>query len=699
MGPKARHLVEVVEHYRLHRVYPELAHTLYDARDGRLSEDEADMLQLALRPVIEQLDRVPMHLFDIPTARDLHADGRPDVPVGTLQQCDDTGWGLRLLDRPRSIVIGGAAGGGKTTAIRKMIDGIDALAKRTNRAISTIVFDRKSGEFADLPGRYGSRWLHLSAQRGAWLGLNAPQGVPARVWTFIVATLFAAAAGLVASAAVFAKAIAWLLPRLNADATDRSLWPDFHLILEVLRRDGRRFSEKGEYAQSLRTRLEEIVQASGALFRTFRGVDFEHDVIEQGRSAVIDISNLEPPFLRMYVVWCVLAQVLAARQQRGHRVGTTEVVVVIDEADVDVSRRVEERFAGGISPINTVLQMGRELGVMGVIGVHALGPVSREVLTNAPTTILFNFNDAESLLEARRMLLLPPGAERVLPALRPGECIVRQGQSCWPSPFLARVDFLPPHRAAVQPTFDEPRSVPAKTLHDLPAIAQALLSKAAASSPSAAVAGSAEAVQLSRNARQLLEWATMMPSAPVAHLVRQMGGLSSSTQKNLRKELSDAKLATIEPFRAGRQSGFVIEPSPAAANILNKPVPRLPGRGGLKHRAIAQWIVLAYKHRGKKAFPEWVAPGTTHPVDVAVQHDGGSWTAYEVISTCKENIRAHLVACLLASHAVRNVVIVLMELNDKTRIASKIESDDALGAVVDRISFQSAAHFLREAWS
>ena len=552
MTHKAQQLVALIERYRFLRVYPELTHVVWDAVEGRLSDADADHYLAFLQERAAALDLVPTHLLEVPEEEELYADGPPDITLGTLQDDHNLRFGLRLLDRPRSVILAGDVGSGKSTAIRRIILEADALGQARGRPISIIVFDRKSSEYSDLPGRLGRHWRRYSVHDGAWLGLNGPDGMPPHVWTNILCTIFAAAAGLVAGASVMAHAIALLLPLLNPVPVARQLYTDFLLLLDTLARVPQLVARKPEYVQSLSQKIEAVADSSGELFRTFRGLDVERDIIAPGRSVVFDIGNLQPPFLRMFVVWLILAQVVFARIHRRHRVDTTEVIAVIDEADQDVARTMEARFPDGLSPIGFLLQHGRELGVMAVVGLHTLGDASRAILAAAPYHVMMNLSDEHSIVEASRTLLLPRGAERIFPALKPGECVFRAAGSSWPHPLLGVVNPVPPNRDTTPPVFDRVATIPAKRLADLPHV-QAGLDEAYRQNPDTWFGrGRAPKRGLSKNGRKLLDACALHPFTPVARLWESLNVTSFNTQRTVRAELEELKLAKFKDWRISK---------------------------------------------------------------------------------------------------------------------------------------------------
>jgi hypothetical protein len=698
MSPIIRELLELNEHYCFEQIHPELIYVVERALSGKLRDAEAEHYVEFLREQAEELARFPKHLLDVPTAEELYADGPPDVEIGALLDQPDVRVGLRVLDRPRSIIVAGAVGGGKTTLIRKIILGVDKLAKRRGKPIPIIAFVRKSAEQSDLPALCGSNWDYYHAQHGSWLGTNGPAGMPPNVWASVVATLFAVAAGLIAAASVLAQVITWLVRQLNPAGQPALRWPSLPLIAETVRHGARAFAEKLEYAQSLLQKLDDAVRGSGTLLSTLRGVNFEDDVIARGRSACIDIGNLEPPFTRMFVVWLILAQILYARNQRAHRVDTTEVLVVLDEADQDVARSVETRFSGSLSPVGALLQHGREWGVLGVIGLHALGQASREVLTNAPYHAIFNLSDEESISEASRTLLLPRTAERILPALKPGQCLFRQAQSCWPTPLLVGVDYVAPNRSPVpQPTI--PDCMPSLALCDMPELEEALRHQEAQISNSRRRQKQAASSAISDDALSLLMLIVLHPAVPGVQLLKELGKrLSFGKQAAIRQELEKAGYAEFDEERVGKFNLLLPEALEPGAQHVGKKYAPIPGRGKRPHRTYAAWLMMLAERKSIRARRELVVSGTTHPVDVAWEEAAGRWHAFEVVSKCSDNINDHLRACLVESDMISRVTIVIPLLSMKTELLAAIDADRQLDGVRERISFQTVTQIYEELW-
>lgn len=311
---------------------------------------------------------------------------------------------------------------------------------------SQIVFELKHGDYLDIADSRDD-WLRLDIRDSLFVGLNGPVGMPAKAWLPIVASLFCACAGLVASWTTLANVLAWLLTQLNATGKPVARWPSLPLVLDVLRSSiADMWSSKVEYTRSLVAPLEAAVHASENQINVFAGIDLERDVISRRRSIVLDLSNLHPTWWQHFLISLLLAQLLYGRMYRGHRVDRTEAVIFLDEADELVSQQAEARFGTSLSVVSNLLKRAREYGLQCVIGVSHLSGVSRHVLTNPQYHLLFNLPSAESAAVACRTLMLPANAIEMFPTLRSGQCLYRASQSPWPHAMLAEIDYVSPAR-------------------------------------------------------------------------------------------------------------------------------------------------------------------------------------------------------------------------------------------------------------
>ena len=121
-------LLHLIAAYRLEDRFPaQIRPIVLMAEHGMLSEEDAEALRHHIRPFIEAQKDFPNLLHRLPTEEQYGDAAFPDAPLGSLVEELDLAFGLRILDRPRHVLIAGSTGSGKTTAIRLIIRGIDRL--------------------------------------------------------------------------------------------------------------------------------------------------------------------------------------------------------------------------------------------------------------------------------------------------------------------------------------------------------------------------------------------------------------------------------------------------------------------------------------------------------------------------------------------------------------------------------------------
>lgn len=123
-------LLQVIVQYGLDR-YEDGARIKLEIERGIMSEQRAKGYLTQVSDFIRHLDDFPNHLHRPPTREQLYAAGKPDVELGTLVEGDESiRFGLRLIDRPRHVLIAGATGSGKTTALRNIIINVDNIGRQ-----------------------------------------------------------------------------------------------------------------------------------------------------------------------------------------------------------------------------------------------------------------------------------------------------------------------------------------------------------------------------------------------------------------------------------------------------------------------------------------------------------------------------------------------------------------------------------------
>lgn len=682
-------LQRLLDQYHLAEYYREFMFARHRLAAGRLSKALVKRYLQRARDLAVELERVPRHKFRVPTEDQLHAAGRPPITIGHVQGRPELRVGPNLHDRSGAILVAGAAGTGKTV-----------LTCRLSTAFAEFpqfLIDEKSDSFAHLRTVLpASIWITLDDT--PCFGLNPPRGVSSRTWIGVLAECFAANAGLLASKAVLAEVLAWLVESLNPEG-GHELWPDIQLIVDVLSAASYAFAKKDDYTKSLLQKLVEAARALGPVARTFRGLDV--DDLTRSQRVILGVKSLQPLWVRAFVTDLLKLQIFHGRMARGVRTNQTEVLIAHDEADWVASRAINAQH-GGSSPTGRLLEQGRELGISPIIGVHAIGNVSADILTNTTTTIIFSLADADSLREVDRMLMLEGGA-RCCPSLSPGQAIYRETRSSWPEPTLIQVDNYSMNADGVPPAVDVLLGIiPARPLGELPQVRQRLkqLRDRNRIETAAAVAAPAPEeirapVELSKNAVAALEAWAADPWRPIARIWEQLG-IEKATKAHelIFGELLELKFIELKEARIGRATNAFMEPTVAGWEFLKSTLRGKRGRGGIVHCSIAHAICAIERRRGHDAEVEFVVPGTTHAADVGVQRVTGEIFLYEVVDEASDNLDHHLVAAFLASTAVTSVTIVTLQRKFQPALQKKLAADPLIAPLLDRVQWAEADKFI-----
>jgi hypothetical protein len=440
-------LVSKIKRYRIEDRDPYWKDIRLLAERQTLSEQTCRGLLFQLELLVQDQEDFPNLLHRIPDEDELYADGKPDIEIGHLVENTRLRFGLRLRDRPRNVIVAGAAGSGKTVTLRNICFKVHAYNQRhPEKRITVIVLDPKQ-DFTDLREKLGPDWLHFSVHDNLRIGLNGPVGVSPTIWINNISTCLAARLGLVISRTCLASIIHWALPVLNpAPHGNDLIWPSLKLILEIAENAPLScFSSKADYGKTLTQLLQGLIMDSGELFNCSNGFLINRDLIQAKRNCVIDISNL-PDYLRPYLSDCLISQELVRRLHKGQKLDRTDTMYVNDEGDLLTCLESEQVFADQMSPLSHMASLGRELGMQSTLGVSNIQKVAPHLLSSACYTLVFNVSDTDSVIAARRALLLEAGAELMLTALKPGQCLFRESQGAWPRTMWGQVDYISPAR-------------------------------------------------------------------------------------------------------------------------------------------------------------------------------------------------------------------------------------------------------------
>ena len=691
-------LIGKIERYRLDR-YPFWRQIRFAADRRMLSEQMAKAFLQTIENHIQRQKDFPNLLHRAPTESELHQDNKPEIILGHLVEDPTVPFGLRLSDRPRNLIVAGAAGSGKTVTLRNICFKVHEYNQQNpTERITLIVIDPKQ-DFSDLRAKLGSDWLYFSVHDNLRLGLDAPPDVPPGIWINQITTWLAARLGLIISRTTLAKIVHWALAILNPNPKEEPLtWPSLKLILEIVLKAGLlSFSSKADYSKTLIQLLEGVLQDSGSLLDCANGFQIR-EIIQSGKNCVIDVSNL-PDYLLHYLLDCLIGQELVSRLHNRHKTDRTEIMYLLDEGDLAVHPDSERAFHPSLSPLSAMARLGRELGMQSTIGISALQNVAPHLLSSACYRMIFNLSDAESVITARRALLLEPGAELMLTALKPGECLFRESQGPWPHTVWCQVDYIPPGRMEIDSLqYNIHAWKEAHRLAELPQLQEALDQRSTEHEQ-----GSARqrirakgGTPLNSRARSLLDYASLHPCEPVHLLFKRIDNPSPAIQKAVVSELSRKGLAQFEKVRLSHSSVRLIAITEKGWKFLAKKPPR-QGRGGIVHRHFVSWVMSALQKRRYAPKAEGLVPGTRHAADLIVELDG-KITAYEIVTETRDNLTGHIKSCFIDSDAVEQLVIVASQKSICKELEKMVYSDLVASHYSERITFETIDTYLKEAF-
>ncbi len=697
MSPHIRYLYDQIQRWRLDNRSDEAKTARMLIERGMMSEDLARAYVVRLQLVIDEIERRSNFLPRPPEMEEIYPDGPPSVVLGRCIEAPDVPIGS-FLQGPTHCIFAGTTGYGKTVGIRRFVIEADRLSDARQRPLSFIILDRKL-DYQDIPDRLGSRWCLYDAHGALRLGLQPPPSVPREVWINVIATLFCIRSGLIASWKTIVHLVTILVASLNPQPTDRASFPNFELLLEGSDRLPKAaVTEKDHYLASARQNLFAATYASGKLFKAFRGLDLERDIIALGKSVVIAMTNIEPPWLGHFVTDLFASQVLFGRLHSRRRVDDPDVIFVLDESDDTVSYDAEKTFPqGSLSPIARLLRQGRELGIGVVLGLGLLGTVSRHILNSATHHFIFRNADSDARTAAARTLGIGSGPDELIGELDKGECIVRV-PGPWPHPMLARIEYVPPCRRVVTRD-DEHDYVPSKPISDMPEVLRALGSAAADYRNAAKRRNQERYGELSAKSRELLYLASMHPYWPTARLFERMNEPPTPpVREAMLRQVKEQRYANIFKTRVGRKALWLIQLLAAATQLFGKPPVKLRGGGSWVHICFANWICMVGRGRGYDAQCEWTVPKTNHRCD-AVWRVNGSYHAFECVVTCDVNLDAHLTASLTTPDTPVERVTIVAPLKSRLVSLQKKLSPRWGSEFGARVDFQLVEKFERELWS
>jgi hypothetical protein len=315
--------------------------------------------------------------------------------------------------------------------------------------------------------------------------------------------------------------------------------------------------------------------------------------------------------------------------------------------------------------------------------------ISEHIRRNTCYFIFFNQADSESAYWAAKILQIDERSIKLLSSLRPGICVFRQTQTSCSNAFLVKIDFIAPARNIGKVEYSTHNLIPATDKEFNEQIIHKLEQSFKPEKKS----------DVELLALKLLKLRSETPYCPVVRLFEKLGKIRHETQIRIRELLENKKLAEFENPRIGSKQQLLMEITEAGLKLLGiEAENEKKGRGSITHRHYAFWILMFFQEQGHKAYVEHVIPGTTHPVDVAIEI-GNTLRVFEISVAGTANIVSHVEACFdKASIEVESVTIITGQQKDHKKIRQMIKSSMLLSRYKDRIVLDVIGNFMPKAF-
>jgi len=374
-------LVNIIRRYRLDFRSKEWKGHLIFAEHGLLPENTCKMLLPLARAMADQIEDEGDFSWRYPEEDELYAEGKPDIELGNLLEGDLLRFGIRFKDRPRNVLVLGGAGGGKSVLCRGICLKVDQLNQRyPDKPTLLIIIDPKP-DYLDLKNRFKSKVKIYSPYDNLRLGLNGPADVPPALWIGQITMSLAARLGLIISRTCLAAIITRLLVALNKGLNDEDLkdasvakdliWPPLKMVLDVARKKDilSIFSSKADYGKTLIQMLEGLLYDSGSLFDCCNGLDL-NTVIQERCHCVFNVSNT-PPYITHLITDFAINQVMVRKLHLNYKCDHTDEIYLLEESDLLIESDVAN-FSVGLSPLDKLHRLGRELGLMSIVSISVI---------------------------------------------------------------------------------------------------------------------------------------------------------------------------------------------------------------------------------------------------------------------------------------------------------------------------------------
>jgi hypothetical protein len=244
-----------------------------------------------------------------------------------------------------------------------------------------IIIDPKP-DYLDLKFKFKGKVKIFSPHYNLRIGLNGPADVPPLVWIGQLTMSLAARLGLIMSRTCLAAIITRLLVALNPglhreDLEDGSVaqhltWPPLQMVLDVTRHKDILdiFSSKADYGKTLIQALDGLIYDSGHLFDCCNGLDLNTEIIQTQSHCVFNVSNT-PAYITHIITDIAINQIMVRKLYLNYKCDHTDEIFLIEESDLLAESDVVN-FPDGMSPLDKLHRLGRELGIMSIVSISGI---------------------------------------------------------------------------------------------------------------------------------------------------------------------------------------------------------------------------------------------------------------------------------------------------------------------------------------
>ncbi len=682
---------------------PSIRNYLWMIENGHVDQGFVNNLSYMLDRFEEQQRHAPNFLEPAPeTADELNGpNNAPDFVIGRTTE-NGLDFGPSIARDCGSVLVTGIPGGGKTTLVLQMILGVH----RSVPGAATIIFDVK-GDFQCLAS-LGHPNVHVHKLRDLRLNLlRPPLDVPIGDWLAILATYIIEYRGLKKSRHVLLDAMKQLCRHFGVDKDPRRPWPSLWNVLDYIKRmPGAAFGKHADYKSSLVNELQGLLDDTGDVLNTCDGIGIERDMLTAGGIFVIGMETTPVPAQQL-LISLLIEHVIAARIARNVHNRPMEVMVVLDEAQLVLSRASDQASANGIAPLAQQLLRGRELGVAFIVVAHLLTDISRAVCASAKTKFLVGgLSDHTSINIAVDLLNLPPRAKPMIHRLGRGKAIVQAMGLGGPYADAFLLDIHPPpitKNAVDEPTRRQlmaaklaafPAS-PSKRLEDYPAVMQAIGSRKPSKKPAAKAKPSAPA-GLKPEELDILRDGIRNRDDFMEERRDRMGITDHNAFSRRCKHLESAGLLRVHAVRLGRKNYTFIEVTDQGFHVANqgKRPPHYIGHGGFLHTVIIARVQRTLKAWGWSDVKAEKPIGThRHAVDVFGVSPQGLRVGFE-ITLSTSNVCSNAIKSLTTPGAGDELMFLCKLDRDCRAVEKQLRREPSLTPYLSRIRVERIDGYL-----